>query len=163
MLAILLFSHCKVVKYTPAALPQHQLIIGSGGGFAGIETTFMLLENGQIFKRTGVDGVYEELRPVKPKEAKAIFEKAATLQLYKMDIVRPGNLYYFIHEVTETFDSRVTWGAGDYLPPKNLIAVYKEVHDLVTGREVVKTGKDADKPTDEPDAGDDKPADKLKW
>ncbi|MFQ5445810.1 MAG: hypothetical protein ACE5FF_02655, partial [Saprospiraceae bacterium] len=95
-LPLLFFAQCKVVKYTPEKLPAKQLIWGSGGGFAGIETSHILLENGQIFRRTGVEGNYEELVPLKKKEAEALFDKLASLQLYKQDIDKPGNLYYFL-------------------------------------------------------------------
>ncbi len=139
VLAVLVFTQCKVVKYTPDKLPTKQILFGDGGGFAGIETSFTLLENGQIFKQVGTENSYKELKAINRKEAKVFFEKVASLQLYKMDIEKPGNLYYFLQEVNETIDSRVTWGAGDYLPPQGIIAVYKDLHKLAKEQEVVKT------------------------
>lgn len=136
-----LFMQCKVVKYTSDKLPDRQLIIGTGGGFTGIETSYTLLDNGQIFKQVGVEGALEELSSIKPKAAKALFEKLKGLQLYKLDIEQPGNLYYFLREVNETLDSKVTWGAGDYLPPESLVGFYKEVKALVYEKEVVKQKK----------------------
>lgn len=138
ILALLFFAQCKVVKYTPDKLPTRQVIFGEGGGFAGKETAYTLLENGQIFKQTGTENAYQELRAINPKTAKAIFEKVHSLQLYKMDIERPGNLYYFLQEVNEAIDSRVTWGSGDYIPPSSVIAVYKELRALVVRQEEVK-------------------------
>lgn len=130
--SLLLFTHCKVVKYAPDKLPTKQLIFGDGGGFAGIETSYTLLENGQLFKQVGVEGKLQELKSIKPKAAKPYFEKIAALQLYKMDIEKPGNLYYFMQEVNETIDSRVVWGAGDYLPPQSLISTYKDLQGLAS-------------------------------
>jgi len=143
ILTIFLFSQCKVVKYTPDKLPTKQIVFGDGGGFAGIETAYTLIENGQIFKQVGTEGRYEELKAVKKKEAKTFFEKVASLQLYKMDIEKPGNLYYFLQEINETIDSRVTWGAGDYLPPQGIVATYKDLRELAKSREVIKSGEKA--------------------
>jgi hypothetical protein len=137
-LSLALSTGCKVAKYTPDKLPTRQLVFGNGGGFAGIETSFTLLENGQIFKQTGVEGAYEELKSIKPKEAKAFFEKLTSLQLYKLDIEKPGNLYYFLREVNEKLDSKVVWGAGDYLPPQGLISLYKDLQATTKGREGTK-------------------------
>lgn len=142
-LSLFIFTQCKVVKYTPDKLPTRQIIFGEGGGFTGIETAYTLLENGQIFKQVGVESTYKELRSIKPKTAKSIFEKVHSLQLYKMDIERPGNLYYFLQEVNEAIDSRVVWGSGNYVPPPSVIAVYKELHEVVTKQEVVKEGQKA--------------------
>ena len=86
---------------------------------------------GQTLAVWGVpEGAYQELKSIKPKEAKVFFDKVASLQLYKMDIEKPGNLYYFMREVNESIDSRVTWGAGDYLPPKALVSTYRDLKDL---------------------------------
>lgn len=134
----MLFSQCKVVKYTPDKLPTKQVIFGNGGGFAGIETSYILLENGQLFKQVGLEAPYQELKSIKPKEAKPFFEKVASLQLYKMDIEQPGNLYYFMREVNEAIDSRVTWGAGDYLPPKSLVSTYKDLKALASELDIIE-------------------------
>jgi hypothetical protein len=157
--SVFTLMRCKVAKYTPDKLPARQLIIGNGGGFAGIETSYTLLENGQVFKKTGAGGAYEELTPVRRKDAKSLFEKLRSIQLYKLDIDKPGNLYYFIQEINETIDSRAVWGAGDYVPPQNVVNLYKEVQDLVKERKVIGSGKtkttDEDKKTKEDDS--------LKW
>jgi hypothetical protein len=141
--SLFFFSQCKVVKYTPDKLPTQQIIFGEGGGFSGVETAYTLLENGQIFKQVGEERAYQELRPIKAKTAKSIFEKVNSLQLYKMDIERPGNLYYFLQEVNEAIDSRVVWGSGSYVPPPSVIVVYKELLEVVNKQEVVKEGQKA--------------------
>lgn len=132
ILLSLYVSSCKVVKYTPEKFPTRQIIWGNGGGFAGIEVAFVLLPNGQLFKKEGVKGNYQELKPLKQKQATPYFEKVASLQLYKQDINKPGNIYYFIQEKTEITDSRVTWGAGDYIPPEGFVSIYKELSALGT-------------------------------
>jgi len=160
--SLLFFADCKVVKYTPDKLPDKQLIWGTGGGFAGIEITYTMLENGQIFRQTGVEGNYEELVPLKKKETAVYFEKLASLQLYKQDIDKPGNLYYFLQEITEAIDSRATWGAGDYLPPQSMAGLFRELYNLVKDRKTIKAAKAKPK-KEEKEPGKDKKKDDTKW
>ncbi len=165
LITLVILPACKTTKYTPEKFPVRQIIFGDGGGFAGIETSYTLLENGQIFKQVGVEGSYTELKPIKPKAAKELFDKVNSLQLFKLDIDQPGNMYYFLRQITDHLDSRVNWGAGDYMPPQGLVSVYKELKDLAKNREAAKvkssanaatTGKNKDKPV--------KPADdSTKW
>ncbi len=148
----MLTAACKVTKYTPDKLPIRQIVFGDGGGFAGIETSYTLLENGQIFKQVGMDGAMTEMKAIKSKEAKKLFDKVNSLQLFKLDIEKPGNLYYFLRQVTDHLDSRVTWGAGDYLPPEGIVSVYKELKALTKERATVDSKK-----TDKPTTTDNKP------
>lgn len=136
---------CKVVKYSAEKLPVKQIIFGDGGGFAGIETSYILLENGQIFKKVGLGSNAQELVSIKQKQSKEIFEKIATIQLYKIDIHKPGNLYYFIQEVNEKTDSRATWGSGDYLPPQSLVNVHRELLSLARNQAILTTKKQEEK------------------
>jgi hypothetical protein len=165
LITLVILPACKTTKYTPEKFPVRQIIFGDGGGFAGIETSYTLLENGQIFKQVGVEGSYTELKPIKPKAAKELFDKVNSLQLFKLDIDQPGNMYYFLRQITDHLDSRVNWGAGDYMPPPGLVSVYKELKDLAKNRETAKVkssanaasnGEKKDKPV--------KPADdSTKW
>ncbi|MCC6727160.1 MAG: hypothetical protein IT258_21835 [Saprospiraceae bacterium] len=136
MLAML-FAACKTTKYTPEKFPIRQVVFGDGGGFTGIETSYTLLENGQLFKQVGVEGAYMELKAIKAKKAKEMFDKVNALQLFKLDIEKPGNMYYFLRQVTDHLDSRVTWGAGDYMPPQGVVVVYREL------KEIAKTQQEA--------------------
>jgi hypothetical protein len=162
-LVLLLFAACKVTRYAPDKLPVRQVVFGDGGGFAGIQTNYTLLENGQLFKQVGVEGPMTELKAIKPKQAKALFDKVNSLQLFKLDIEKPGNMYYYLRQITDHLDSRVTWGAGDYMPPEALVAVYKELKALTKDRETVTSKKsNSANPNDKQD--DTKPADDTtKW
>ncbi len=159
LMAVLLLPACKVVKYTPEKWPDRRLLWGQGGGFTGVETTYTLLPNGQIFVKKGVEAGWQELKSVKKKTAAKYFETAASLQLYKLDIDKPGNMYYFVHEITPATDSKCIWGAGDYLPPEGLVALYRELTELVKDRAPAKN-------TSNPSSGQQKPVesnDPTKW
>ena len=60
-------------KYSASKLPAEQIIFGNGGGFAGIETSFLLLDNGQIFKKIGQDSVWAAIKSANKKIAKQYF------------------------------------------------------------------------------------------
>ena len=93
--AAFLWLACKQTKYTPGNFPDRQLRWGSGGGFTGKETTYTLLENGQIFTLAG-DGALTESGKVKAKHAKALYERIGTLGLDGVHFQHPGNTYDFI-------------------------------------------------------------------
>lgn len=105
---------CKSQHYTKENLPDVQLIFGDGGGFTGATTEFMLLENGQLFKKYSLDQSTTEVGKIKKKEAKELFAEAEAMQFETMDINHPGNMYYFLGLKTETDEHRCTWGAQDY-------------------------------------------------
>lgn len=140
-LLTLLFAACKTTKYTPEKFPVRQIVFGDGGGFTGIETSYTLLENGQLFKQVGVEGAYTELKAIKGKQAKELFDKVNSLQLFKLDIDKPGNMYYFLRQVTDHLDSRVTWGAGDYMPPQGLVSVYRELKGIAKAQQEAAEAK----------------------
>lgn len=163
LLAPLLFFQCKVVRYTPEKLPVKQIMFGDGGGYANLETTYTLLENGQLFKRTGNDGKYEELKPMKASEAKQVFEKVASLQLYKLDIYKPGNLYYFLQDANAKTDSRIVWGAGDFLPPKSVVSVFRDLYATAKQRETIGEGKSSVVNKESKEAEKEKEIEAGKW
>jgi hypothetical protein len=139
---LLITTQCKVIKYTPEKLPLRQIIFGDGGGFSGIETSYILLENGQLFKKSGLGTGMQELESVRKKQTEELFRKTAAIQLYKLDIHKPGNLYYFLQEVNEETDSRATWGSGDYLPPQNLVNVHRELLGIARNQSPHKNKKE---------------------
>ena len=141
----LLFSNCKTTKYTPEAFPEKQIIFGDGGGFSGVVTQFILLENGQFFKKTSLKEGHEELEPLKKKQAKEIYERLANLRLHKFDINHPGNLYYFLRTTDEELDHTITWGAGDYNLREDIMSFYKDLRALLKDRKLFGEREKKDK------------------
>jgi hypothetical protein len=90
-----LFS-CKTETYTTSNLPEVQLRFGNGGGFVGAYTEYILLENGQLFKRSELDGPLEELPKVKKGKAKKLFKQLEEEDFLSMDRNAPGNMYRFM-------------------------------------------------------------------
>ncbi len=124
-----LLSACHVTRYTAAALPDEQLVIGSGNAAGIADPSLILLKNGQVFASDPQDSVLTERQPLSARSAAAFFEQAERLQLHRQDINRPGNLYFFLQLNNPLAIHRVTWGAGDYLPPTDLIRLYRALAD----------------------------------
>lgn len=107
-----LFFACKHPKYAPGNFPTRQLHWGSGGGYAGKETSYTLLDNGQIFVRQK-GGALSETGKTKSKKAKELYEMIETLELRKMNFQHPGNTYNFIEVSNGDSVHRISWGEKD--------------------------------------------------
>lgn len=142
---LFIFSNCKTTKYTPETFPVNQIIFGDGGGFAGIITEYVLLENGQLFTKTSVKEGYDELESIKKADAARFFEQMNALRLHKFDVHHPGNLYYFLRFTNEELDHTLTWGAGDYNLRKDIMDFYKSLKAMVKGKKVKKASSPKDK------------------
>ncbi len=112
LLPFFLFT-CKTEQYTANNLPETQLRFGNGGGFVGAFNEYVLLENGQLFKREQLDGPLIELPKVKKKKAKALFEQMTEMNFQQMERNAPGNMYRFMSCQTKTDSNKVTWGSTE--------------------------------------------------
>jgi hypothetical protein len=102
---------CKTTTYTADKLPAKQLCFGNGGGFAGQENLYTLLENGQLFSSNPLTNSSEALPAIKAKKAKTLFGKYETLKLNELDFNQPGNMYSFVEMKDSIGMHRIVWGA----------------------------------------------------
>ena len=99
--------------YTATELPEvteAQLRFGSGGGITGAVSSWILLENGQLFWQENARSEYVEKGRVSRKAAKVVFEQATTLAVQEADIQAPGNIYQFVEMKTAAGSGKATWG-----------------------------------------------------
>jgi len=137
ILSALALASCNTTKYSLSNPPSNTISFGDGGGFAGIETGFTLLENGQVFKHNST-GDTTELESLKKKEAQNFYEKFKGLRLSQLDIEQPGNLYYFIKYTTSDIDHGVTWGAADYNVRTDILDFYKSLRKMTKDRKTIE-------------------------
>ena len=107
------FIFCKNTKYTADNLPKEQIHFGKGGGFTGIEKTYTLLENGQLFEKA-TDGTLTALESAKKKKAQGFFKTAKTLKLDQIKFQYPGNTYSFIEVPAGEGFNRISWGDNQH-------------------------------------------------
>ncbi len=128
--ALVIFSQCKNTKYTADNLPDEYLRFGNGGGFVGIETTYTLLENGQIFKSRSKEPDTLEITGCKRKLAKKILDVAETLGLETLDFMYPGNVYQFIEIQDDGKTNRIAWGDREHPVDEKISTFYAELQKL---------------------------------
>ncbi len=127
--ALLLF--CKhQPKFSADNLPPQQLRWGNGGGYAGRETTYTLLSNGQVFKQEHQDTLTETVK-TKRKTAAAIYKTAAALDLAKLEFEHPGNIYSFLEWQDGDAVQRVTWGDPAFPVNADVKALYGRLNALL--------------------------------
>lgn len=128
----LLVYACKTVSYTADALPTPQVVFGSGGGFTNSYIDYILLENGQIFKRNSLTKETVEWIKIKKKNAQKYFPlvQAALLE----NVKEPGNMSYYLRYQTDTLEQSITWGNPQYAPQEEVQDLYNELVTLVKGK-----------------------------
>lgn len=128
-LAIAGLSFCQSTRYTADQLPAKQIRWGSGGGFTGIESGYILLENGQLFKKEKNDGALTELPKAKRKTAENLFERCFTDQLLRMEYMKPRNTYYYLELADGNMVNRMSWAGED--GPEEALQLCKELNALL--------------------------------
>lgn len=129
--AAVLFWFCKhPTKFTADALPDRQIRWGKGGGFVGKETTYTLLENGQIFLRD-MGGPLSALDSVKRRKAKALYDTAQHLGLSRLDFKHPGNTYQFIEVMQDNQLQRISWGDAQHPVDPAIATLFSDLEALV--------------------------------
>lgn len=113
MCFITLIMSCKSHQYTLKKMPTTQLIFGSGGGFTGMVTEYLLLDNGQFFRVDTYTQEKTEIKHARKSKAEKIFNALDKMDILKIECNMPGNMYYYIVYKTEAIDHRVTWGDPD--------------------------------------------------
>ena len=129
--AAVLFWFCKHhPKFTPGNFPDRQLRWGSGGGFVGKETTYTLLDNGQVFVlKMGCE--LTEAGSTKPRKAKSLYKTSETLGLATLNFQHPGNTYNFIEVLSGDAIQRITWGDAEYPVDKGVADLFAQLKELV--------------------------------
>lgn len=126
---------CNRPTYSLQSPAADHIVFGSGGGFTGAVTAYYILPDGQLFKVDGLQKDTTVLEPLKRKHTKKIFKVIQGLNLGKLAINEPGNLYYFIRQSTTDSLQEATWGAAGYTPPAEVIDFYQELMNIVTDPE----------------------------
>lgn len=102
-------SSCQTKKYLPTDFKDRQILFGSGGGFTGVETTYILMENGQLFQ-ANLDETFVELHVLDKSTTKDFFDRLTDCNMAEMDFNKPGNMYFFLEEKGKKVNKRLVWG-----------------------------------------------------
>lgn len=133
LLSILTFSFCKSAKVdSPTQFEKKSISFGKGGGFTGMTTSFVLLQNGQLFKQEK-DTNFVLLKTIPAKEVKALFKEITTQNIATTKLNAPGNMSYFIQfeDKKNDLNNRITWGDAKNPVEGNIKDFYKKLMSLV--------------------------------
>ncbi len=97
-------------KYTLETLPKTQLHFGEGGGFTGRGTDYLLLENGQVFKKEPFGKAHENCGKIKPKLAKSFYQQVLGFQ--QLNLNKSSNQYQFIELKKDSTSHRLMFSNG---------------------------------------------------
>lgn len=133
---LVILAGCKT--YSTDELPATRLYFGSGGGFAGAFTEYMLLENGQLFRRASQQGAFQVLPKVKRSQAKSLFSTWVEQKMSEKDFLHPGNLYYFVRMEKDGQKHRLSWGSSSHPTPAGIKQFYASCQALIPQEDSVK-------------------------
>jgi hypothetical protein len=132
------FSACKTKKYTPTSLSETRIHFGDGGGFAGLQNEYVLLENGQLYTHDVRQDSMQALESVRKKICKNLFKELAEMDSDKMGAAQPGNRYFYLEYITPDKKVKTTWGANGYQVDSLLKATYLQLMEQVKEKQVQK-------------------------
>ncbi len=116
---------CKPKKEFPQNDPHDQIHFGQGGGFTGMVTYFILLEDGRLFQRGLQDSSYTLMDTWKQGFTTQLFSSYASLQFDQVQHNEPGDLYYFIeYRRKNAPPHRIVWGRPGHPPGENISRYY---------------------------------------
>ncbi len=118
LIVVVLFFSCKTNKvFDPEEYQGKKIILTHGGGFTGATKTYILLDNGQVFKKN--NGLLKSANDPDPqkltidkKVVKQMFVNIDNLGLKKINKNEPGNLTYSITIKDSDGTHMIQWGKG---------------------------------------------------
>ncbi|MDX2247111.1 MAG: hypothetical protein SF052_10065 [Bacteroidia bacterium] len=125
-----LMGACKSPDYQPDTYPDSQIIFGSGGGFSGMVSSYILLEDGRLFDKAPTSEAFSRLKKVNRKSARQLFDQLTQMKESGTTLDAPGNLYYFIElKEAQSESYKLTWGDGGSPAPEAVVAFYQTLMD----------------------------------
>ncbi len=121
LISAFLWTSCKskeIIHYTPETFEGEIISFGNRGGFAGSETRYTILSNGQIFKSHRRDS--REIERLDEKTVKQLFQNLNNLGLMDEEIDNPGNLSMFMDYSNGDKTKKWLWGGQSKNPSENL-------------------------------------------
>jgi hypothetical protein len=104
-------------KIATAQLPETQLVFGNGGGFAGTEYTYALLEDGRILAVQKNAAEQKIVSRIGKAKAKTQFAASDSMRLATRLYDKPGNIYHFIVvKKAAKKENRIVWDASKPIP-----------------------------------------------
>ena len=109
ILAFVLVGGCKSAPFSPTAHSEDLIIIGEGGGIAGIETRYYFTTTGQVYRQEGRDTTFVKLPRIDRRIVTQVIETARQVGLADYTYQIPGNVYKFLTVNVEGKENKIVW------------------------------------------------------
>jgi len=130
LIAVLVWS-CKTKQYTLEEYQDPKISFGSGGGFTGLYTRYILFENGQIFKKGGNEKEFSTFGNVKKNDAAQVFKNYGVLKINEIELNDRGNMNYYIEYKDKDKTHNINWGGTNQPASDDLKLFYQLLNNLV--------------------------------
>ena len=127
----LCFLGCKTLPFQPTQYEGELITIGTGGGFAGIETSFHILSHGVVYKQIGQDTTLVEHGKIPRKNIHQTIENCKTFALYDYEYQEPGNAYKFMVLKMNGKSNRIVWSGDDHKIKPLCKNIYQSLNNLI--------------------------------
>lgn len=104
---------CKSIPFSPENYRDNYIVMGEGGGFAGVETHHFITLKGDVFRRVAQDTLLQKLPAVSQRLVDQVMNTVEQLDLINYEYNRPGNTYKFLHFYVDGKDQKVVWSGND--------------------------------------------------
>ncbi len=132
-LFLLLFVACSTTRYNhPTEYPDARINFGHGGGFSGMVTEYVLLDNGQLLKKMNQVDSFEMVTTVDKNQTTQLFNNYKFLNIGSVQYDQPGNMYNFIQFHHLDAEHKIIWPGNQY-PDQypNLKIFYDNLKSLI--------------------------------
>ncbi|GAB3920095.1 FAD-binding oxidoreductase [Larkinella terrae] len=116
----------------PLTYKNRQIVVGKGGGFTGATTSYYLLENGSLYRKSDADSVFTPLGKKSLTATRRLFKELETgCRIKTTRFSKPGNLYQFVSWKKNQQEFTVSWGDPRQPPPPRFVKFYKSFMALI--------------------------------
>ena len=128
-LALICFLGSCHQKIAAEMMPTTQIVFGSGGGYAGSEKEFVLLEDGKIMEKQVGGKIYKSVARIGKTTSLQHYAQCDSLQIQKMAFQQPGNIYYYMIVKRNGQENKVVWGNKDKPINDEVAQFYQQLAD----------------------------------
>jgi hypothetical protein len=107
--------------------------IGKGGGFTGRFETYLVQEDGNVYKvnQNNADGVFIK---IDKKQIAEIFKKFEQLTIAEDSFSHPGNISSFIRYQADNKTYEIKWGSPGMKPPQKYADFFDFVWNIIRSK-----------------------------
>ncbi len=129
-LSLVFTLSCKTKQLSPITYNKEMIVLGNGGGFTGMATSYYLLESGEIFRSGMNDTSFVFVGKLDSKTIKHQFSTYKAMNFDEVKLDDPGNRYFYIIKKKGKEEHKIQWGRSA-LEDQNLSIFHKNIMGLI--------------------------------